>query len=567
MNILGLNFYHANAAAALFQDGRLVAAAEEERFNRVKFSAGLPLEAIAYCLREAGLQFRDVDLITYARSTNARVVRDDQIHYQDRIYRISSLYDRYRMNLKLINFKETLARRFGIPVETLVFKIREADHHLSHLLSGFHYSSFDHALLLSCDAFGDFVSMRTGIGRGSEIELLGESPFPHSVGLFYTMVTQFLGFKGYGDESKVMGLSTFGYPEHTDRLRDIISIRDRVPRLNLEYFDPGRGVGTSWGDETPDIGQLFNHNLTRLIGPARTPGEDLTGRHQNLAASLQHVTEEIVFSLIEDLCAKHATRNLVFTGGLAFNSLLNERILQETEIESIYIPPAPGNAGLAIGSALAAIGDAPRVAMRSAFWGPGYSDGEIEAALKSSGVAYGRSKDAVGEAVRILAGGATVGWFQGRMEFGPRSLGDRSILINPAAPAPQRLKNRDYLKPFGISILREAAADYFHNSHDSPFMSFMGTIRGKRRREFESAVLNNRCRYQTVGEENPLFLRLLSRFREKTGLPFLINTSLNPEGEPIVDSPAHFLEVLDSLPLDAAFLGDFRVEVERASGS
>ncbi len=562
MKILGLNFYHANASAAIFVDGQLVAAAEEERFNRVKFSAGLPLEAIAYCLREAGLGFRDIDAIAYARSTNARIVNNDQIHYQNRIYRITSLYDRYRLNLKLINFKETLAKRFEIPVETLVFKIRETDHHLSHLLSGFHYSPFEEALLLSCDAFGDFVSMKTGIGRDGVVEIVNQVEFPHSAGLFYTMVSQFLGFGKYGDESKVMGLSTFGYPEHTDRLRRILSAEEGALRLNLEYFDAGKGVGTSWEERTPDIGKLFNDNLESLIGPARGPADPIDGRHQNLAASLQHVTEEAVFSILDGLCRRYPHRNLVFTGGLAYNSLLNDRILTETEIESVYIPPAPGNSGLAIGAALAALGrDSARSPMRHAFWGPAYSSDAIGDSLRRAAIPCRKVADPTTVAAELLASGKTVGWFQDRMEFGPRSLGNRSILFSPVTPDPGRIKRRDYLKPFGISILAETASEYLLDAHDSPFMSFMGTIRGRHRRSFEGALLNNRCRYQTVGAENPRLQKLLEKFRERTGLPFLINTSLNPEGEPIVESPQHFVDGLAKLHLDAAILGDLQVSI------
>ncbi len=560
MNILGVNFFHANASAAVFVDGQLVAAAEEERFNRVKFSAGIPLAAIGFCLKQAGLQFKDIDVITYARSTNTRVVNKDQIHFQDRIYKINSLYDRYRINLKIINFKETLAEYFGVPVETLVFKLREEDHHLSHLLSGFFYSPFDKALLLSCDAFGDFVSLKTGVGQDLRVETVHEVHFPHSVGLFYTMATQFLGFPGYGDESKVMGLSTFGDPEYTNRLRTIISFENGSPRLNLKYFDPESGVGTSWSEQTPDIGQLFDHNLTRLMGAQRQPEEAITNRHQNIAASLQHLTEEILFSIIEDLYVQHPIPRLVFTGGIAYNSLLNGRIFSKTPIEEVSIPPAPGNSGLCVGSALAFLGDsAPRCEMKQALWGSEYSSDEIAQRLKDMGVHFERLSDPVSKAIQFLDDGHTIAWFQGRMEFGPRSLGIRSILISPKTPDPHKIKKRDFLKPFGISILEDSVGAYFHDGHRSPFMSFMGRIRGKYKHEFENVLLNNYCRYQTVGPENLLLYELLTRFREKTGLPFLINTSLNPEGEPIIESPEQLIQHFTRMHLDAAIIGDFLV--------
>ncbi len=554
--ILGLNFFHANASAAIFVDGKLVAAAEEERFNRVKFSAGIPLCAIGFCLKQAGLEFKDINTITYPRATNTRIVNNDQIHFQDRIYKINSLYDRYRINLKLINFKETLAEHFGIPVETLVFKLREEDHHLSHMLSGYFYSPFDEALIVSCDAFGDFVSMKTGIGRGNKIEILNQVEFPHSVGLFYTMVTQFLGFSGYGDESKVMGLSTFGYPEYTDRLRTIIAAENGKLKLNLKYFNTEHGVGTSWAESTPDISRLYNENLTRLMGPQRQPEEEITSRHQNIATSVQHLTEEILLSVIDDMYARRQIPNLVLTGGLAYNSLLNARIPDETAIERIYVPPSPGNSGLCIGSALALLGDqATRVEMDHAFWGPEYSSEQMEQLVSGQGISHQKLDDPVAKAVELLTSGKALGWFQGRMEFGPRSLGSRCILINPLTPDPRRIKRRHNLKPLGISILEDHAEAYIHGVQHSPFMSFMGRLRGRHRREFENVILNNYCRYQTVGPENPLLQKVLTRFKEVTGLPFLINTSLNVEGEPVTESPEVLLKQFDTMNLDAAILG------------
>ena len=560
MNILGLNFLHPNAAAAVFVDGKLVAAAEEERYNRVKFSAGIPLSAIAFSLQTAHLEFKDIDVITYARSTNTRVVDRDQIHFQDQIYKITSLYDRYRISLKLISFKETLAERFDVPVETLVFKLQEQDHHLSHMLSGFLYSPFEEALVISCDAFGDFVSLKTGIGRGQEIDVLNLTEFPHSIGLFYTMVSPFLGFSEYGDESKVMGLSTFGHPEHTDLLRTIISRENGDLRLNLKYFEEQDGVGTAWSEATPDISQLYNHNLEHLLGPRRDPDQELTSRHENIASSMQHLTEELVFSIIDELHAAHGIAHLVFTGGLAYNSLLNGRILAETPIERIYIPPAPGNSGLCLGSALALLGDSvDRSEMTHAFWGPCYGSQEIAGILESCGRPYRKVPDPVATAVDLLASGKSIGWFQGSMELGPRSLGNRCILMSPRAPDPQKIKQRDYLKPFGISILEEYVDEYLLDAHHSPFMSFMGVIRGKYRREFENSLLNNFCRYQTVGPENPLFHRLLTGFRERVGLPFLINTSLNPEGEPIIASPRQLVDHFAAMGLDAAILEDLLI--------
>jgi carbamoyltransferase len=425
------------------------------------------------------------------------------------------------------------------------------------MLSGFLYSPFDEAIVLSCDAFGDFVSLKTGIGRGNQIEPLKQIEFPHSVGLFYTMVSQFLGFSDYGDESKVMGLSTFGYPEYTDRLRTIISRDEGQLRLNLKYFSEEAGVDTAWAEATPDITQLYNENLEHLLGSKRDPQAEITPQHQNIASSMQQLTEEILFSILDELYSEYSIPNVVFTGGLAYNSLLNGRISAETAIEGIYVPPAPGNSGLCLGSALAFMGKkAPRSEMTHAFWGSQYSSAQAAKALKGQKVNFRKVPDPASEAVDLLVAGNSLGWFQGRMEFGPRSLGNRCILMNPQTLDPKKIKQRDYLKPFGISILEESAGQYFHHAHRSPFMSFMGRIRGKYRREFEKVLLNNYCRYQTVGPENPLLHRLLLAFREKTNLPFLINTSLNSEGEPIVESPQQLVENFKTMRLDAAIVED-----------
>ncbi len=569
MIVLGLNFFHANAAAALFVDGKLLAAAEEERFNRVKFSAGLPVHAIRFCLDQGSVDFRDIDVISYARNTNTRIVNQDQLHYQDRIYRMDSLYDRYRMNLKLINFKETLAAEFGVPFESLVFKLRETDHHRSHIQSGYHYSPFDQALLVSCDAFGDFITIRTGIAEGSQqIRLLSETQFPHSIGLFYTMVSQFLGFSEYGDESKVMGLSTFGYPEFTPVLRRILSPKDGSFRLNLDYFDTHRGIGTTWSESTPDIGRVFTKNLVNLLGEPRSPDEELGTRHQNLAASLQHLMEEIILGIVDDLCQQHPSRNLVFTGGLAYNSLLNGHIVEQTDIEHLFVPPAPGNSGLAIGSALEYLGEkAPREVCLRADLGPAFKTEAVATALIAAGLKVQEERDPAGRAAQMLAQGKTVGWFQGRMEFGPRTLGNRCILINPSCADMMHVKRRDYLKPFGIAILDGESAKYLREPAPSPFMSFMVQIRARHRRLFEGVLLNNYCRYQTVDNGNSRFCSLLEKFHQRTGLPFLINTSLNAEGTPIIASPHDLIESLDDLGLDGLAVEDLWLETPRRSSA
>ncbi|HLV02056.1 MAG TPA: carbamoyltransferase N-terminal domain-containing protein, partial [Acidobacteriota bacterium] len=345
MNVLGLNLLRPNASAALFAGGKLVAAIEEERFSRVKFSAGIPFASIRFCLDRAGLSMEDIDVITFPRSPNIKLCDHDRIHFQERIYRVTSQLDRYRTDLRLIQLRQVLAQELGSSPDRLSFTLTEQDHHRSHILSGLYASSFEKALVVSCDAFGDYVSLKAGVAEGNRLAMNRQVELPHSLGLFYTAITQFLGFRNYGDEAKVMGLSTFGEPEFQDELRKLISWDRSGHQLDLTYFEHENGVGTAWSKSSPDITWLGSSRIAELIGPIREPGGELTAVHKNIAASLQLVTEQILCSMIEDLYEEYRIPNLVLTGGLAYNSLLCSRIASRTSIEKVFVPPAPGNSG------------------------------------------------------------------------------------------------------------------------------------------------------------------------------------------------------------------------------
>lgn len=568
MNVLGLNFFHPNASAAVFVDGHLVAAAEEERFNRVKASAGMPHGAIAYCLEAAGLRLRDLDYVTHARASNIRVLSEDQILFQEPIYRAESAFDQLRIGGRLMNLRQVLARHLGEDEGRVKFELKEVDHHHAHMMNGYHYSGFDRAIGISFDSFGDFQTGKVSILSEGGTEDLFQFDFPSSVGLFYTMVTHFLGFHAYGDESKVMGLSTFGYPEYRDRLRTILSYEDGRIDLNLKYFNYENGMRTAWWQEVPDISRVGNGQLRNLIGDARTEGEPLTEKHQNLAASLQTLVEETVFHFLTAAQEQSGITDIVLSGGLANNSVLNGRIIPETGSQAVCVPPAPGNGGLAVGSALAFLGaEAERLQEYPVFSGPAYSPGHIRQVLDAERRAFTEVSSPAETAADLLARGKKVAWFQGRMEFGARSLGARCILINPQMADPREVKDRYRLKPFGLSILTSCLGELLRDPTPSPFMALMGKVKYEARPRLERILLNDYCRYQSVGDpENPLHA-VLKALERRTGLPFLINTSLNREGEPILATPSQLIQELDQLHVDAAIINRFLVPCCGGSGN
>jgi carbamoyltransferase len=573
--ILGINAYHADASAALVIDGTLVAAAEEERFARVKHVAGFPHQAIAYCLRAAGITPREITHIAVSRNPRARLHRKllTLLAHPPRFDRIVS---RAKNALRLRDVKATLALGLDIDPRQLRASVHYIEHHRAHLASAFFVSGLEEAALLSVDGMGDFVSTMWGIGRGSRMEILGAVPFPHSLGILYTAVTQYLGFPNYGDEYKVMGLSAYGEPIHRDRLRQMVRMDGGLGyRLDLSYFTHHTdGVAMTWSEGAPVLGPLYSAKVIRTFGPPREPGAPLGPEHAQIAASLQAVLEEVLLTLLIRLYERTRVKALCLAGGVALNCVLNGKILRHTPFERLYIQPAASDAGTSVGAAFYVWHEhlrRPRAfTMEHAYWGPEWSEGEIREVLHRHGLVARRvaTEELIEVVVRALAAGKIVGLFQGRMEFGPRALGNRSILADPRRPEMReilnrRVKHREPFRPFAPSILEEAVGEYFEQTHPSPFMLLASPARPEKRALIPAALhVDGTGRVHTVSRTvNPLFWEILARFGRLTGVPVLINTSFN-ENEPIVCHPEEAVRCFQRTRMDLLAIGPYLIAKE-----
>jgi carbamoyltransferase len=577
MNILGINAYHGNASAAIVCDGRLIAAVEEERFNRVKYAAGFPAQAIRYCLKEAGLTLADIDHVAVPRNPYARL--GTKLFYALRMP--SFARERLKVLTKFTGIPEALAAAFDADPKKLSAKFHRIEHHQAHLASAFFVSPFEHACLLSADGLGDFASTMCGFGVGNRMEIDWAIAFPHSLGLYYTAITQYLGFLKFGDEYKVMGLAAYGQPEQLEAFRDILCYDHKFNGfyLGLKYFTHHRtGPEMAWAesDKMPALGKLFSEEMPRKLGRARAPEEPLEQRHLNLAASLQARLEEVYFRMLAINRTRSPLKALCLAGGVAFNCVANGKIFDHTGFEQIYVQPAAGDAGLAVGAAFYVwhqkLGKPRSFVMDHAYWGPGYSREEICRAIDSNGLAHsGYSVAELSEqelprrAAAIIADGKILGWFQGRTEWGPRALGNRSIVADPRRPEMKeilnrRIKHREVFRPFAPSILAENTPEYFEKSHPSPFMTLAYGVRAEKRDKIPAPThVDGTGRLQTVTREaNPRYHALISAFRDLTGVPVVLNTSFN-DNEPIVCRPEEAIDCFLRTQMDALVLGDFLI--------
>jgi len=579
MNILGINAYHGNASAAIVCDGRLIAAVEEERLNRVKYAAGFPAAAIRYCLKEAGLTLADIDHVAVPRNPYARL--GTKLFYALRMP--SFARERVKVLAKFTGIPEELANAFGSDPRKMRARFHRVEHHQAHLASSFYCSPFERAALLSADGLGDFASTMWGVGEGQGMRIDGTVAFPHSLGLFYTAVTQYLGFLKFGDEYKVMGLAAYGKPDQIDAFREIVRYdagsNGNSFRLGLDYFSHHRtGPEMSWAeaDKTPVLGTMFSDRMIRRLGPVRGPEETLEQRHRNLAASLQARLEEVYLGMLRNLARRTGLKSLCLAGGVAFNCVANGKIFDATPFEQVYVHPAAGDGGLAVGAAFYVwhqiLGKPRTFVMDHAYWGPGYTHEEIGLAIDSSGVAQDGytitelpEEELVKRAASIIAGGKILGWFQGRAEWGPRALGNRSIVADPRRTEMKeilnrRIKHREIFRPFAPSILAEATSEYFEKSHPSPFMTLAYAVRPEKRQKVPAPThVDGTGRLQTVVREaNPLYHALISAFRDLTGVPVVLNTSFN-DNEPIVCRPEEAIECFLRTQMDALVLGGFLI--------
>jgi carbamoyltransferase len=579
MNILGINAYHGNASAAVVCDGQLIAAVEEERFNRVKYAAGFPVQAIRYCLKTAGLTLNEIDHVAVPRNPYARLAT--KIFYALRMP--SFARERAKVLVKFQGIPEALAQACDTDPKKIRAKFHRIEHHQAHLASSFYCSPFERAALLSADGLGDFASTMWGTGVGNRMNVEGAIAFPHSLGLFYSAVTQCLGFLKFGDEYKVMGLAAYGQPEQLELFRDIVRFENGSSRngfrLGLDYFSHHRtGPEMSWAeaDKTPTLGKLFSEGMERRLGPARSPDQALEQRHRNLAASLQGRLEEVYLGMLKKLADRTRLKAACLAGGVAFNCVANGKIFDATAFEQVYVHPAAGDGGLSVGAAFFVwhqiLGQPRSFVMDHAYWGPEYSREEIRRAVESGDLAQkGYAISELGEeeftrrAAAIIADGKILGWFQGRAEWGPRALGNRSIVADPRRPEMKetlnrRIKHREIFRPFAPSILAEATSVYFEKSHPSPFMTLAYAVRPEKREKIPAPThVDGTGRLQTVTREaNPRYYALISAFRELTGVPVVLNTSFN-DNEPIVCHPVEAIDCFERTQMDALVLGDLLI--------
>ena len=574
MYVLGINAYHGDAAAALIKDGRLIAAVEEERFNRCKHSAGFPEHAIRYCLKEAGIGIEEL--------AHVGISRDPSAHLHKKILfaamRIKSLArsqikDRLGNAARVRDLREELGRVFSVPKKHLRARFHNIEHHRAHLASCFFVSPFERAALLSIDGFGDFISTMWAVGEGNSIDVLGQVEYPHSTGIVYTATTQFLGFPHYGDEGKVMGLAPYGEPRFVNEFREIIRTEENGQfRLHLDYFrHHSEGVEMSWDHGSPVIGRVYSDEFARLFGPARAEGEPLTDRERDIAASLQLRLEEVGFHILNNLYERTGLTDLGLAGGVAYNSVMNGKILLKTPFKRVYVQPAAGDSGTALGVCYQIYNEVLKCergeVMEGAYTGPEFSEKEIRLALDESGLAFESytGDEVTKRAAHDIAAGSVVGWFQGRLEFGPRALGNRSIVVDPRRAEMKdilndRIKKREPFRPFAPSILEESVGDYFEQTHPAPTMLMVYQVREKRRNEIPAVThVDGSGRLQTVSRTvNERYYQLISDFAELTGVPVILNTSFN-ENEPIVCTPEEAIECFRKTKMDVLYLGNFAV--------
>jgi len=581
LNILGLNAFHADAAACLIVDGRLIAAAEEERFRRVKHWAGLPTESIRYCLEAGRISIDKIDRIAVNRNPGVNLWR--KILYSLR-YRpsLEAVIDRVKNSHTVHNLRAEIAAALKISPCSITAQITGIEHHLAHLSSAFFVSPFEDAAVASVDGFGDFASAMWGVGRGQRIEIVDCIYFPHSLGLFYSALTQYLGFPNYGDEYKVMGLAPYGETTETEKLRRVITLLPNGRfRLNLEYFSHhSKGVEMQWAGGEPTIGKIYSPLLEELLGPRRSKEQPISSTHRNIAASAQAIYEEVFFHFLNHVQTATGMTAVALAGGCAMNSVANGRIFQQTKFKDLYVQASAGDAGGAIGSAFAVWHHKLRMPrnfkMDHAYWGPEFSTTEISELLsmrsedlehQNCSVRYFDNFSELCRKTAIeISEGKVVGWFQGRMEWGPRALGNRSILGDPRRADMKdilnlKIKRRESFRPFAPSVLREDVKDWFETDYGVPFMLQVFQVLESRRSEIPAVThVNGSGRLQTVTEiQNSRYYTLIKIFGEMTGVPILLNTSFN-ENEPVVCSPEEALNCFLRTKMDLLVLGDFVVQ-------
>jgi len=557
MYILGLNAYHADSSAAIFKDGKMIAATEEERFRRQKHWAGFPSMAVQFCLKEAGISLSQVDHIAIGRDPSAKMNKKILFLLKNPGGGWNAVLDRLKNARKVASLEDEFFQLDNTVDKAVIkSKIHQVEHHRSHLASAFFASPFEESALLSIDGSGDFTTTMTGIGKGNQIEVLDSVDFPHSVGLFYTAFTQLLGFPHYGDEYKVMGLAPYGEPKYVDKLKEVLLFgNDGLFTLDLKYFRSAKSGIVSYGDDhIPVVAPLYSEALVEKFGAVRKKEEPLNQYHKDMAASVQRVTEELIFHILNHLQKRTGLNNICIAGGVAQNSVANGKLTRNTGFKNVYIPSAGHDAGISMGAALYVYNHILKQERAAPIWsaytGSRSTNEEIEQYLQSRNITYKRYDDAelYEKVTDQLINAGVVGWFNGRAEFGPRALGARSIIADPRRADAKdllnaKIKRRESFRPFAPSILKEYVGEYFEVIDEVPFMEKVFPIK-KEKHALIPAVTHadGTGRLQTVDKMvTPRYYDLIETFRKKTGVPILLNTSFN-ENEPIVNSPHDALE-------------------------
>jgi carbamoyltransferase len=571
--VLGINAYQSGASAALVADGSLLGAVEEERFTRRKYEVRFPVAAIRYCLDAAGLSIADIDHIAVAGKPLANLSRKVRFAVGTPAGRkmLKSRGDLVSMH----RTRHVLARSLGVDRAKIRARVHMVEHHRAHIGSAFYVSPFDRAAVASLDGVGDMVSAMWGVGEGSRLAIQGEVNFPHSLGLFYLAFSQYLGFPKYGDEYKVMGLSAYGEMEFADRMREVVRFTEPMHyELDMSYFRHLQDIQPiHWKSGTPAQPPIWSPAVARTFGPARTgPDQPIEERHRNVAASVQGRLEEAVLQLLRELHDRTGLEALCLAGGVALNCVANGRIRDETGFKELFVQPAAYDGGTSLGAAYYTFHHLlrePRTfIMDHAYLGPAFPESESTSALEARGVRYERLSEAAltERTAQALADGQIVGWFQGRMEFGPRALGNRSILADPRRPEMKdilnsRIKHREPFRPFAPSIIEEATGDYFEDAYPSPFMLLAHPVKRERQGEIPAPThVDGTGRLQTVRRtQNALFYDLIAAFRDRTGVPVLLNTSFN-ENEPICCTPREAVDTFCRTKMDVLVLGNLYAE-------
>lgn len=579
MYILGINAYHGDSSACLIKDGVLVAAVEEERFTRVKHWAGFPKQSIDYCLSHGNINISDIQYIAINHSPNARLLNKLAFGIRKNSS-VRMILEKILNQARRSNLQQDIKSAY--PNNKINAKIKYIEHHTAHLASAFLVSNFTDSVIISVDGFGDFASASWGKGIQNKIELDGEVLFPHSLGIFYQALTQYLGFPNYGDEYKVMGLAPYGQPIYVELLENVLKINPNTGyfKLDLSYFrHHNQSIDYRWSDGSPSVGNLFSLKLIELLGVSRQTHEPINQRHMDLAASIQKMYEKAFFAILRTLHKNYQIDNLSIAGGCGMNSVANGKIYKETPFKKIYVQPAAGDAGGAIGAGYylynCILGHERNFYMDHAYWGPSYDDAAIAKiihknikAINDEGCTFEllSEDDLIADVAAAISNGAVVGWYQDRMEWGPRALGNRSILGDPRRVdmkdiLNQKIKRRESFRPFAPSIISELASDWFEGEDKVPFMMQVYQAKKEKQSQIPAVThVDGSGRLQTVEfQTNPKYYKLIEKFGEITNVPIILNTSFN-ENEPVVCTPIEALNCFLRTKMDILAMGNYIIK-------